>query len=112
MLTGEPRMSGWRHPIVFTPIIALLLGPYTGVRAEGSIKRTDPFEQRFPPDQAPTPPDGEKPPSAPPVREAPTQSLADQVRARPNALKTGRASSTGVQQSEKLAMVSLANPAN
>jgi hypothetical protein len=37
------------------------------VWAQGSIKRTDTFEQRFPPDQPPTPAVEEKPPNeAPP----------------------------------------------
>ena len=105
-------MTGWRHASTFMVVVALMLDASTGVWAQGSIKRTDTFEQRYPPDQAPTPPAGEKPPSAPPVRETPTQPLADHLRARPKPLKTRRDSSTGGEQSPELAMATPANRAN
>jgi hypothetical protein len=105
-------MTGWRHASAFMAVVALLLDAYTGVWAQETIKRTDSFEQRFPPDQAPTPPVGEKPLNAPPVRETPTQPLADQLRARSKPLKTGRDSSTGGEQSPELAMATPANRAH
>jgi hypothetical protein len=64
-------MTGWRHASAFMAVVALLLDAHTGVWAQASDKRTDTFEQRFPPDQMPTPPAGEQPPSQPPVRHAP-----------------------------------------
>ena len=66
-------MTGWRHASAFMAVVALLLDAHTGVWAQASDKRTDTFEQRFPPDQMPTPPAGEQPPSQPPVRQAPAQ---------------------------------------
>ena len=59
-------MTGWRHASAFMAVVALLLDAHTGVWAQASDKRTDTFEQRFPPDQMPTPPAGEQPPSQPP----------------------------------------------
>jgi hypothetical protein len=105
-------MTSWRHTSAFMVVVALMLDAYTGVWAQGSIKRTDTFEQRYPPDQVPTPPVGEKPPSAPPVREAPIQPPADQLRARPNPLKAGPPSSPGGEQPKKVAMATLANRAS
>jgi hypothetical protein len=115
-------MTGWRHASAFMAVVALLLGAHTGVWAQASDKRTDTFEQRFPPDQMPTPPAGEQPPSQPPVRQAPAQTdqvptprageqpkrqppvrqapnqpSADKLRARP-----------GVEQPKKLATVTTA----
>jgi hypothetical protein len=115
-------MTGWRHASAFMAVVALLLDAHTGVWAQASDKRTDTFEQRFPPDQMPTPPTGEQPPSQPPVRQAPAQtdqvptprageqrkrqppvrqapnqSSADQLRARP-----------GIEQPKKLATVTTA----
>ena len=91
-------MSSWHHASASMVVVALLLDAYTGVWAQEPFKRTDTFERRFPPDQAPTAPVGEKPPSAPPVRETPTQPLANQLRTRPNPVKTGRHSSPGGEQ--------------
>ena len=105
-------MSGWRHAIAFMAVVALLFDSRTGVWAEGSIKRPDTLEQRFPPDQAPTPPVREESPSALPLRETPTQPLANQLRTRPNPVKTGRDSSPGGEQPKKLAMTISANRAN
>jgi hypothetical protein len=104
-------MTSWRHKSAFMVVVALMLDAYTGAWAQGSIKRTDTFEQRYPPDQAPTPPVGGKPPSAPPVREAPTQPPPDQLRARPNPLEAGPASSPAGEQRKKFAMATPANRA-
>src|ERR1700726_4428901 len=82
-------MTGWRYASAFMAVVALLLDAHTGVWAQGSNNRTNTFEQRFTPDQVPTPPAGEQPPTQPPVRQAPTQPPADQVRARP--VSRGRA---------------------
>ena len=102
-------MIGWRHAIAFMAVVALPLDAHTGVWAQGSNNRTNTFEQRFPPDQVPTPPAGEQPPTQPPVRQAPTQPPADQARARPNPLRqTGQNSSPGGEQPKKLATVSTA----
>ena len=49
-------MTGWRHATAFMAVVALLLDAHTGVWAQGSNNRTNTFEQRFPPDQVPTPP--------------------------------------------------------
>jgi len=68
-------MTGWRHASVFIAAVALLLAGYAETCAQGLNKRTDTFEQRYPPDGVPTPPVGEKPPSAPPVREAKPKKL-------------------------------------
>jgi len=105
-------MSSWHHASASMVVVALLLDAYTGVWAQGPIKRTDSFEQRFPPDQAPTPPVREESPSALPLRETPTQPLANQLRTRPNPVKTGRDSSPGGEQPKKLAMTISANRAN
>jgi hypothetical protein len=108
-ITGEPSMTGWHHATAFMAVVALLLDAHTGVWAQGSNNRTNTFEQRFPPDQVPTPPAGEQPPTQPPVRQAPTQPPADQVRARPNPLRqTGQDSSPGGEQPKKLATVTTA----
>jgi hypothetical protein len=53
-------MTGWRHATAFMAVVALLLDAHTGVWAQGSNNRTNTFEQRFPPDQVPTPPAGEQ----------------------------------------------------
>ena len=105
-------MSSWHHASASMVVVALLLDAYTGVWAQRPIKRTDSFEQRFPPDQAPTPPVREESPSALPLRETPTQPLANQLRTRPNPVKTGRDSSPGGEQPKKLAMTISANRAN
>ena len=105
-------MSSWHHASASMVVVALLLDAYTGVWAQGPIKRTDSFEQRFPPDQAPTPPVREESPSALPLRETPTQPLANQLRTRPNPVKTARDSSPGGEQPKKLAMTISANRAN
>jgi hypothetical protein len=105
-------MTSWRHTSAFMVVVALMLDAYTGAWAQGSIKRTDTFEQRYPPDQVPTPPVGEKPPSAPPARKAPIQPPVDQLRARPNPLRAGPASSPGGEQPEKVAMATPANRAS
>jgi hypothetical protein len=74
-------MTGWRHATLLMAAVSLLLTNYTGTRAQGLNKRTDTFEQRYPPERAPAPPLEETPPSAPPVREAPTR-----IRAKPKKL--------------------------
>jgi hypothetical protein len=98
-------MTGWRHASAFMAVVALLLDAHTGVWAQASDKRTDTFEQRFPPDQMPTPPAGEQPPSQPPVTQTPTQPPANQFRARPTPRETEKNSSPGGEQPGKLASV-------
>ena len=51
-------MTGLRHAIAFMAVVVLLLDVHTSVWAQGSNNRTNTFEQRFPPDQVPTPPAG------------------------------------------------------
>jgi hypothetical protein len=70
-------MTGWRHATVFMAALALLLAAYTGTCAEGRNRRTDTFEQRYPPDRVPTPPVEDKPPIARPVRDIPTHITAE-----------------------------------
>jgi hypothetical protein len=102
-------MTGLRHATAFMAVVVLLLDVHTSVWAQGSNNRTNTFEQRFPPDQVPTPPAGEQPPTQPPVRQAPTQPPADHVRARPNPLRqTGQDSSPGGEHPKKLATVTRA----
>src|SRR2546425_13118809 len=98
-------MTGWRCASAFMAVVALLLDAHTGVWAQASDKRTDTFEQRFPPDQMPTPPAGEQPPSQPPVTQTPTQPPANQFRARPTPRETEKNSSPGGEQPRKLASV-------
>jgi hypothetical protein len=89
-------MIGLRHATALTAVVALLLDAHTSVWAQGSNKRTDTFEQRYPPGQVPTPPAGEEaPPRQPPVRQAPTQPPGDQFRARPSPRETEKNSSPG-----------------
>jgi hypothetical protein len=74
-------MTGWHHARVFMAAVAVLLEGYTGTCAQGLNKRTDTFEQRYPPDRVPTPPVTDKPPSPPPTPDAPSR-----IRAKPNKL--------------------------
>ncbi len=47
-------MTDLRYAATLMAVVALLLTAHTGVWAQGpNKKRTDTFEQRFPPDQAP-----------------------------------------------------------
>ena len=71
-------MIGWRDATALMSVVALLLDAHTGVWAQGSNEGTDTFEQRFMPDQVPTPPSGQQPPRQPSICEAPTQPPADQ----------------------------------
>jgi hypothetical protein len=103
-------MTGLRHATALMAVVALLLDAHTGVWAQGSNKKrtTDTFEQRFPPDQVPTPPAGEQAPRQPPVRQTPTQPPADHFRARPTPRETEKTSSPGGEQPKKLATVTTA----
>jgi hypothetical protein len=100
-------MIGLRHATALTAVVALLLDAHTSVWAQGSSKRTDTFEQRYPPGQAP-PAGEEAPPRQPPVRQAPTQPPGDQFRARPSPRETEKNSSPGGEQPKKLATVTTA----
>jgi hypothetical protein len=102
-------MSTWRQASAFLVVVALLLNASTVLWAEGSNKRTDTFEQRFPPDQMPTPPGPEQPWTQPPVRQAPTQHHTDQLRATPKSLRQSRQGlSPRGEQPDKLATVTTA----
>jgi hypothetical protein len=100
-------MIGLHHATALMAVVALLLDAHTGVWAQGPNKKrtTDTFEQRFPPDQVPTPPAGEQAPRQPPVRQTPTQPPANQFRARPTPRETEKNSSPGGEQPRKLASV-------
>jgi hypothetical protein len=76
-------MIGLRHATALMAVVALLFDAHTGVWAFNKKRTTDTFEQRFPPDQVPTPPAGEQAPRQPPVPQTPTQPPANQFPARP-----------------------------
>lgn len=102
----EPTMIGLRHATALMAVVALLLDAHTGIWAQGSSKRTDTFEQRYPPGPVPTPPAGEQaPPRQPPVRRTPTQPPADQFHAIPPPRETEKNSSPGGELPKKLATV-------
>ncbi len=120
-------MTACRHASAFLVVVALLLDASTGLWAEGTNKRSDTFEQRYPPDQVPTPPAPEHPSTQPPIREAPTQpnqvptppeqssrqapvrEAPSQLRATPRSLRQNRQSSSpGGEQADKLATVTTA----
>jgi hypothetical protein len=93
-------MVGLRYAATLMAVVALLFNAHTGGWAQGSNKkRTDTFEQRYPPDQVPR---------QAPVPQAPTQPPADQFRARPKPRETEQNSSAGREQSKKLAMATRA----
>jgi hypothetical protein len=84
-------MAGLRYAATLIAVVALLVNAHTGVSAQGS-KRTDTFEQRYPPDLVPR---------QAPVPQAPAQP-PDQFRARPKPRKTEQNSSAGREHSKKL----------
>jgi hypothetical protein len=61
-------MSGLRHGILASSILALILAAPIGALAQGAKKLADTFEERYPAEQAPT---------QPPAKQAPTQPPAE-----------------------------------
>jgi hypothetical protein len=78
-----PTISGLRHGILASTILALILAAPIGVFAQGSKKLADTFDERYPTEQAPTQPSAERDPMQPPAEQDDAQQNRPREAAQP-----------------------------